>query len=75
MAVITSHSQAIRLLSILPLNCTDELCCEHNPQLWREWCAIRGRPNEPSGLWRESDVAMSCILMIQIFMCNCLRDE
>lgn len=75
MAVITLREQAVRLLSVLPLNCSDELCCEHNPELWREWCAVQGRPNEPSTLWRESDVAMSCILMIQSFMRNCLRDE
>ena len=39
MAVITLREQAVRLLSVLPLNCSDELCCEHNPELWREWCA------------------------------------
>jgi len=75
MAIITSREQAVRLLKILPLICSDELCCEHNPELWREWCAVKSRPNDPSGLWRESDVAMSCILMIQSFMRDCLRDE
>jgi hypothetical protein len=75
MAVLTSREQAVRLLKILPLNSTDEPCSEHNPELWREWCAVQGRPPDPSTLWRESDVAMSCVLMIQSFMRNCLRDE
>jgi hypothetical protein len=75
MAVITSREQAVRLLSILPLTCSDELCSEYNPELWREWCAVQNRLPDPSRLWRESDVAMSCILMIQSFMRNCLRDE
>jgi hypothetical protein len=75
MAAITSREQAVRLLKILPPYSTDEPCSEHNPELWREWCAVQGRPPDPSRLWKESDVAMSCVLMIQRFMHNCLRDE
>lgn len=75
MAVVTSREQAVRLLATLPSNCSDELCSECNPELWREWCAVQGRPPDPSRLWKESDVVRSCMLMIQIFMRNCLRDE
>lgn len=70
-----TKTQALILLLALPDKCSGALCSEHNPDLWRTWCQIVGRPPDPSPVWTECDVVTSCILLIQSNLRNCLRDQ
>jgi len=70
-----TRGQALTLLAILPDTCSDALCSEHNPDLWRVWCQATGRTPEPSDVWEERDVVSSCILLIQSHMRECTRNQ
>ena len=75
MSAHITRKQALTLLAAIPDTCSEVLCSEHNPELWRRWCEVGGRPPDPSYVWTECDVATSCILLILSRLNLCLRGE
>lgn len=70
-----SKDQAIGLISLIPDGSpSSDLCSEINPELWSFWCEVRGRSKEGSNVWAEVDVVNSCILLINNYLQECLRD-